>query len=110
MAHLLLSEQSEMIQNQARLEAMVETSKNPVQMVTLAEIRPRDVILEIYISLKDFWDKVGQSQQERIQVAYSTLQTSIDISCLLTEYHDTVSNSLKLASLSNQFPHTSTAV
>ena len=44
--HLSFREQFEIIQNQARLEAIAEECENPMQIVTLAQITPRDITLE----------------------------------------------------------------
>ena len=54
MAHLPPSEQYEMIQNQAHLQAIAEISEHPMQTVTLTEIRAKDITPEIYLSFEDF--------------------------------------------------------
>ena len=49
-----------------------------MQTVKFAEITPKDITLEIYLSLKDFENKVLYNQQDIIKVSDSTLQTPID--------------------------------
>ena len=51
---LPFSEQFETIQNQAKLEIIGEKSQHPVETLTLADIKPRDITPEMYPSLRDF--------------------------------------------------------
>ena len=57
MAHLLINKQFETIWDQVRLQAITEKPEHPMQTVTLTEIIPSVITLEISPSLKDFKTK-----------------------------------------------------
>ena len=52
---------------------IVENPETPVQTLTLLEITPSNIILEIYPSLWDFTNQVTQNQQSQMMAADSVL-------------------------------------
>ena len=81
---LLLSEQFETVHNLARLEIIAEESKHLVQTVTIAEVTPSNITLEITF-IAWCWKQNCQDQQHQSkavnseeQVTESAIWTAID--------------------------------
>ena len=57
--HLPLSEQFQTIQNQARLEAIRGKPENPLQTLTLLEVTPSYILLEIFPLCTILYKSIG---------------------------------------------------